>query len=142
MAHYALVNKDNIVLRVIVCDIDPISFNEQRKEAEAVQGRWLQTSYNTRGGIHYNQDGTPSEKPGFRGNYAGVGDTYIDELDAFVLPSPGPLWTLDTTTFQWKPPTGTQPPVTQPQVTPLPFKTFEYSSNTIHDSGSNNVRTL
>lgn len=137
MAHYALVNKDNTVLRVIVCDQDPTNIDITRTEAEAVQGRWLQTSYNTRGGIHYNQDGTPSGKPGFRGNYAGIGDKYLDELDVFVLPSPGPGWTLDTTTFQWKLTTVIQPPVTQ-----LPFKTFEYSSNTIHDSGSNNVRTL
>lgn len=105
MAHYALVSKDNIVVRVTVCDQDPMNIDITRKQAEDVSGRWLQTSYNTRGGVHYSSDGmTPSGQPGFRGNYAGINYTYSDELDAFIPPQPGNLWTLDTTRFQWRPP--------------------------------------
>jgi hypothetical protein len=104
MAHYALVNKDNIVVRVIVCDQDPMNIDIPRKEAEDISGRWLQTSYNTQGGIHYNEDGTPSDQPGLRGNYAGIGYTYSDELDAFISPSPHSSWIMDKTTFRWKPP--------------------------------------
>ena len=103
MSHYALVNKDNIVVRVIVCDQDPTNIDIPRKEAEDISGRWLQTSYNTRAGVHYNLDGmTPSGKPGFRGNYAGLYFTYSDELDAFIPPPPTLPCTLDPTTFQWK----------------------------------------
>lgn len=102
MAHYALVNKENVVLQVIVCDQDPTNIDVPRKLAEDVQGRWLQTSYNTRGGIHYNQDGKPSGQPGFRGNYAGIDFTYSDELDAFIPPRPNVECTLNTTTYQWQ----------------------------------------
>jgi hypothetical protein len=103
MSHYALVNKDNIVVRVIVCDQDPTNIDIPRKEAEDISGRWLQTSYNTRNGIHYNLDGmTPSGRPGFRGNYAGLYFTYSDELDAFIPPPPNLPCTLDPATFQWK----------------------------------------
>ena len=105
MAHYALVNKDNVVLRVIICDQDPTNIDVPRKEAEDVEGRWLQTSYNTRAGVHYDSDGvTPSGKPGLRFNYAGINFTYSDEFDAFIPPRPSELWTLDTATFQWTPP--------------------------------------
>ena len=105
MAHYALVNKDNVVVNVIVCDQDPTNIDITRKQSEDISGRWLQTSYNTHGGIHYNSDNTPSGQPGFRGNYAGIDFTYSDELDAFIPAQPiDPAWTLDTTTFQWKAP--------------------------------------
>lgn len=104
MAHYALVNQDNIVVRVIVCDQDPVNIDVPRKEAEDISGRWLQTSYNTQGGVHYNPDKTPSGQAGFRGNYAGPGFKYLDELDAFVSPSPHASWVLDDSTFQWKAP--------------------------------------
>ena len=104
MSHYALVNKDNIVVRVIVCDQDPMNIDIPRKEAEDMLGRWLQTSYNTHGGIHYGPDNAPSGQPGFRGNYAGIDYTYSDELDAFIPPKPHETWTLDTTIFKWKAP--------------------------------------
>lgn len=103
MSHYALVSKYNIVVQVIVCDQDPMNIDITRKLANDISGRWLQTSYNTRGGIHYNSDNTPSGQPGFRGNYAGIYYTYSDELDAFIPPKPTIPCTLDTTTFQWKP---------------------------------------
>jgi hypothetical protein len=104
MAHYALVDNNNIVAKVIVCDQDPMNIDIPRKEAEDMLGRWLQTSYNTHGGIHYNSDNTPSGQPGFRGNYAGIGYQYVDELDAFIPPKPHESWTLDTTIFQWQAP--------------------------------------
>jgi hypothetical protein len=135
MAHYALVNKDDIVLRVIVCDQDPINIDMTKKEAEDIQGRWLQTSYNTRGGVHYNQDGKPSGKPAFRENFAGKGDKYIEELDAFMTQAPGPVWILDLNTFQWK------SPVDIPSE-PLHYSSLKSSGSIISDSSPAKVKSI
>jgi hypothetical protein len=139
MAHYALVNKDNVVLRIIVCDQDPTNIDVPRKEAEDVEGRWLQTSYNTRAGVHYNSDGvTPSGKPGLRFNYAGINFTYSDEFDAFIPPRPSESWKLDTATFQWTLPAEDIKTI----VAPLTFKTLNYSSNMVSVESSTNVRII
>ena len=64
---------------------------------------WIQTSYNTRGGVHYDQNGQP-DGPGLRKNYAGIGFAYDALLDAFIPPKPFPSWLLDTQTCLWNPP--------------------------------------
>jgi hypothetical protein len=61
-------------------------------------GEWLQTSYNTHGGVHKN-GGTPLRK-----NYAGIGFTYDSQRDAFIPPQPYPSWTLVEETCQWTAP--------------------------------------
>jgi hypothetical protein len=68
-------------------------------------GEWIQTSYNTRGNIHYlpNSD-TPSGNPPFRGNYAGIDYTYDKENDVFYAPQPFNSWLLNTTTWTWESP--------------------------------------
>jgi hypothetical protein len=60
---------------------------------------WVQTSYNTQGGVH-TQGGTPLRK-----NYAGVGFTYDSERDAFIPPKPYASWLLDEATCLWSAPT-------------------------------------
>jgi len=69
-------------------------------------GQWLQTSYNTRGGVHYT-DGLPSEdqRKALRFNYAGIGFTYDEERDAFIPPKPFDSWILNETTCLWESPT-------------------------------------
>ena len=70
-------------------------------------GKWIQTSYNTRGGIHYDPStGEPSEdqSKALRKNYAGRGYTYDKRLDAFYAPQPYPSWTLNETTCLWEAP--------------------------------------
>ena len=69
-------------------------------------GTWLQTSYNTRGNIHYepNSD-TPDGGVALRGNYAGIGYTYDKENDVFYAPQPFPSWILNETTWIWEAPT-------------------------------------
>ena len=62
-------------------------------------GTWLQTSYNTIGGVH-TQGGTP-----LRGNYAGIGYTYDATNDVFYAPQPYASWTLNNTTWTWEAPT-------------------------------------
>ena len=62
-------------------------------------GQWIQTSYNTYGGVH-KLGGTPLRK-----NYAGIGFTYDYEKDAFIPPKPFNSWTLNETTCLWEAPT-------------------------------------
>jgi hypothetical protein len=64
---------------------------------------WVQTSYNTHGGIH-NNNGTPLRK-----NFAGIGYTYDEDRDAFIPKKPFNSWILNESTCQW------QPPITYPQ---------------------------
>ena len=101
MAHFAELNQNNEVLRVVVVD------NRDTSDASGVErehigqahlekilgGVWRQTSYNAT----------------MRKNYAGVGYTYDSQRDAFVPPKPFNSWILNETTCQW------QAPVTMPQ---------------------------
>lgn len=91
MAHYAEV-VDGIVVNVIVAEEDFI---------KTLPGKWVQTSYNTREGIHYGPDGQPDGGIPLRKNYAGIGCVYDEVLDAFYLPSPGPDYILDTKRCIW-----------------------------------------
>jgi hypothetical protein len=101
MAHYALLNKNNIVIQVFV----GVDENEliEGKDPETWYGEFhnlkcLRTSYNTFGNKHAN-GGTP-----FRGNYAGIGYFYDQELDVFLEKKPYLSWKLDYKTFLWEPP--------------------------------------
>lgn len=67
-------------------------------------GTWIQTSYNTRGGIHYGQDGNPDGGVALRGNYAGIGYTYDHINDVFFAPQPYQSWTISEPTWEWQPP--------------------------------------
>ena len=97
MSHFAKV-ENGIVTQVIVADQDVI-------DSGMFGLGWVQTSYNTRGGIHYGQDGQPSGGVALRKNYAGIGFTYDAGRDAFIAPQPYPSWTLVEDTCQWIAPT-------------------------------------
>ena len=97
MAHFAELDENNIVLRVIP-GVDYPYDGESIYQQET--GRvWKRTSYNTHAGQH-RLGGTP-----FRKNYAGIGHVYDAQRDAFYAPSPYPSWTLDEDTCIWQPPT-------------------------------------
>jgi hypothetical protein len=99
MSHYAKV-VDGKVTQVIVAEAD--FFNTF---VDSSPGEWIQTSYNTRGGIHYLPDSdTPSGNPALRGNYAGIGYTYDREKDVFYAPQPFASWILNQTTWIWEAP--------------------------------------
>ena len=88
MSHFAEIDNNNKVIRVLVGD------NSMPNEGydwfvENLGGTWIQTSYN--GNI--------------RKNFAGIGYTYNQDLDAFISPKPYPSWLLDETTCQWQSPT-------------------------------------
>jgi hypothetical protein len=94
MSHWAEIDENNVVLRVTVGNNDDPNEGHDWL-LENLGGTWLQTSYNTRAGVHI-AGGTP-----FRGNYAGIGFTYDEALDAFIPPKPSEDATLDETTFTW-----------------------------------------
>ena len=66
---------------------------------------WIQTSYNTRGGIHYDPTtGEPDGGTPLRGNYAGIGFIYDSTNDVFYPPQPYPSWTISAPTWTWTAP--------------------------------------
>lgn len=93
MSHFAKV-LDGKVTQVIVAE--PEFFTTF---VDSSPGEWVQTSYNTFGGVHKN-GGTPLRK-----NYAGVGYTYDSQRDAFIPPKPFPSWLLNEETCLWNSPT-------------------------------------
>ena len=97
MAHFAEIDSNNIVTRVLVVD-NAYETMGQKYLAEDLNlgGTWIQTSYNTVGGVHAN-GGTPLNK-----NYAGIG--YSWDGTGFAAPQPFPSWTLDKETYLWTAP--------------------------------------
>ena len=99
MSHFAKVI-DGIVQQVIVAEQDFIDSG-----AVGDASNWIQTSYNTRGGVHYAPNSnTPDDGVPLRKNYAGVGYTYDQTRDAFIAPKPYPSWTLVEESCQWQAP--------------------------------------
>jgi hypothetical protein len=92
MSHFAKV-VDGKVVQVIVAEAE---FFETFVDSSP--GQWIQTSYNTIGGVHQ-LGGTP-----LRGNYAGSGYTYDSTNDVFYAPKPYPSWVLNQTTWLWEAP--------------------------------------
>jgi len=107
MTHFAKLDENNIVTFVTV----------GRQEDDGLEAEltartgdvYKQTSYNTRGGVHYtngideNGNRIPSEdqSKALRKNYAGIGFTYDEDRDAFIPPKPYDSWVLDEDTCLW-----------------------------------------
>jgi len=101
MGHFAKV-QDSVVTQVIVAEPDFFD-----TFVDSSPGQWIQTSYNTRGGIHYQPNtNTPSEDQtkALRKNYAGIGFTYDATRDAFIPPQPFASWTLNEDSCLWEVP--------------------------------------
>lgn len=89
MSHFAELDENNIVIRVLVGDNnDPNGDEGYQWFVENLGGRWIKTSYN--GNIRY--------------NYGRTGSYYDEEADAFIHPQPYPSWILNKTNYQWEPP--------------------------------------
>jgi hypothetical protein len=91
--HYAKVN-NTLVTQVIVAEEEFFD-----TFVDSTPGEWIQTSYNTVGGVH-SGGGTPLRK-----NFAGIGYTYDKDRDAFITPKPYTSWTLVEDTCLWTAPT-------------------------------------
>jgi hypothetical protein len=87
MAHFAEIDENNIVKRVIVISNDLESIGSEWCQKN-YGGVWLQTSYNSN----------------IRKNYAGIGFYYDSNLDAFIPPKPFNSWILEEETCKWKAP--------------------------------------
>lgn len=101
MGHYAKVRQGKVV-KVIVAEA---SFFDNFVDDSP--GTWLQTSYNTRGGVHYqpNSNLTSSDQSkALRGNYAGIGYEYDSTLDAFFAPKPYNSWLKNTGSYKYEAP--------------------------------------
>lgn len=96
MSYFARVENGRVI-QVIVA--------EQEFIDRLTDGVWVQTSYNTKGNIHYSP--TTNEPDGgvaLRGNYAGVGFVYDQQNDVFYRPQPYPSWVLNQQTWTWDAP--------------------------------------
>jgi hypothetical protein len=102
MTHFAKLDENNLVVFV----------TKGRRQDDGLEDEltartgdvYKQTSYNTRGGVHYDPEtGEPSadQSKALRFNYAGVGFTYNADLDAFIPPKPFDSWVLDKATCLW-----------------------------------------
>jgi hypothetical protein len=101
MAHFAKV-VDGIVDQVIVAE--PEFFNNF---VDSSPGQWIQTSYNTLGGVHYDpetKEPSADQSKALRKNYAGRGYSYDAERDAFIPTKPFESWILNETSCLWEPP--------------------------------------
>ena len=88
MAHWAEIDSENKVTRVLVGDNDdPAGDEGYQWIIDHFGGRWIQTSYNNN----------------FRKQYAGIGYTYDEAGNVFIAPQPFPSWSLDNN-FDWQPP--------------------------------------
>jgi hypothetical protein len=92
MAHYAKV-ENTLVTQVIVAEAEFFD-----TFVDSSPGEWVQTSYNTHGGVH-SEGNTPLRK-----NYAGLGYTYDTARDAFIAPQPYPSWVLNETSCIYEAP--------------------------------------
>ena len=107
MASFAKIGLNNKVIEVLsVHNNELLDSNGVEQEVNGIDfltkltgwAIWVQTSYNTIGGVH-NNGGTP-----FRKNHAAIGYTYDEDRDAFIPPKLYPSWTLNETTCQWEAP--------------------------------------
>jgi hypothetical protein len=114
MASFVKLNIDNYVIQGVVIVNEIFTHNNIEIEQIGIDfinnlfntnDVYLQTSYNTRGGVHYT-NGTPSQdqSKAFRKNYAGIGYYYDSIRDAFIPPKPFPSWTLNEQSCLWQSP--------------------------------------
>jgi len=105
MGHFAKVLNGEVI-QVIVAE--PEFFETF---VDTSPGQWIQTSYNTRSGIHYGEDGIPDGGVALRANYAGIGYRYDSVNDVFYDTRPFDMnglpclsWTLSAPNWTWTPP--------------------------------------
>jgi hypothetical protein len=109
MAHFAEVNNSGIVLRVLVVpDLEEHRGQDFLANDLSLGGVWIQTSFNTSGGVHYDsKTGEPSDdqSKSFRKNFAGIGLIYDSNLDGFITRKEIESWVLNEETCQYEAPT-------------------------------------
>tara|TARA_Y100000592_G_scaffold4695_1_gene6704 strand:+ start:814 stop:1338 length:525 start_codon:yes stop_codon:yes gene_type:complete len=117
MAHFAKLGVNGKVIAVhVLNNSDMLNADNQEDETvgqqrlQEIHGwpaqMWIQTSYNTRGGKHYDANGDLSsdQSKAFRGNYAGIGHEWDETNQLFFGPQPHASWSKNTTTASWDSP--------------------------------------
>ena len=103
MAHFAEVDGSNTVIRVLVVpDEQEHRGQEYMADDLGLGGTWTQTSYWTKGNVHYGENGEPDGGTALHMNYAGIGYTW--DGTGFASPRPYSSWSLDGN-YVWQPPT-------------------------------------
>ena len=104
MAHYALINSDNIVVKVITgVDENITQIDLDNTEVGGSSQAWEQF-YASRPWFEGLTCKRTSYNGNIRANYAGIGYTYDPDFDVFIAPRPYTSWKLNYTTFQWEAP--------------------------------------
>lgn len=98
MSHFAKVENGKVTT-IIVAEQDFIDSGLVGEPS-----LWIQTSYNTKGNVHYGQDKKPDNGIALRKNYAVIGGFYDSKNDAFYDIQPYPSWVLNTSTWLWEAP--------------------------------------
>ena len=99
MSYFAHLDKNNIVTTVIVAEQDFINSGKVGDPSE-----WVETSYNTYGGVHYGPDGSPDGGVALRKNAAAIGFFYDESIDGFIPPKPYASWVLNEGSGLWDSP--------------------------------------
>jgi hypothetical protein len=105
MAHFAKLDENNIVIFVTVGRQE--DDGREQELCDRTGDVYRQTSYNTRGGVHYDPvtgELSADQSKAYRKNYAGLGYTYDEQRDAFIPPKPFPSWVLNEDTCLWDAP--------------------------------------
>ena len=140
MAHFAKLGANSKVITVLTLDNKDM-LNADGVEDESVGQQyleqhnnwpaqmWIQTSYNTRGGKHYDADGNESadQSKSLRGNYAGIGYTWDEDDQIFWPKKPFPSWVKNLTTASWESPIGDAPALTDEQEAQNTANTHEWN---------------
>lgn len=120
MAHFAKIDNNNIVTQVLVIEQEQVNTGLWGDPASFVQ-----TSYNTRGGIYYTPNTNtpdPDQTKQLRKNYAGIGYTYLPngpDGEGFVPPKPYNSWVLNSSTYLW------EAPIPMPQPNNPPYYSWD-----------------
>lgn len=114
MGYFVILDENNFVIKVDTINNSVFTINNIENVDKAndflnnlfnTNNVYLQTSYNTRGGVHYT-NGIPSQdqSKAFRKNYAGIGYYYDEQRDAFIPPKPYASWILNEFSCLWESP--------------------------------------
>mgnify|MGYP003134725546 FL=1 len=145
MAHFAQLDDKNIVTQVIVVgDVDTADNNGNEVESIGISfcqklvgesSVWKQTSYNAFAGN------------GFRGNYAGIGMTFMENVstlgvastDIFISQQPYPSWSIGVGTARWYAPVDGPPTLTESEKTAGKFYTWDEDA---YNADTNDPKTV
>ena len=130
MAHFAKIGLNSKVLTVLTCgnrdmlngdgvEDEKVGQQYLEKHNNWPREMWIQTSYNTHGGKHYDPETgqlSADQSKALRGNYAGIGAIWDEDNNIFRAKKPYESWVLNVEKARWQSPIGDEPALTPEQV--------------------------